>query len=201
MNTSILISFHRCAVQSFHPYVQFPTLSSQVDVIHSLCASLNELDTSLDCYKYNHSLPTIKCTVLCFRLMFFLSIEKKKMVGQLFFFSVAFSLLFSFTFPQLYLFPLSLSLSLPLSLNQLQTFFAIFTRQLFIYVSKCTAGFYFIFFYFFTMHFIGKIQSRSTCNVAWIPYCDAQVTSGLGSITLSLSKLSFSLSHIYQSLI
>jgi len=51
------------------------------------------------------------------------------------------------------------------------------------------------------MHFIGKIQSRSTCNVAWIPYCDAQVTSGLGSIILSLSKLSFSLSHIYQSLI
>jgi len=127
MNTSILISFHRCAVQSFHPYVQFPTLSSQVDVIHSLCASLNELDTSLDCYKYNHSLPTIKCTVLCFRLMFFLFIEKKKMVGQLFFFSRCFLLAFFIHFSSIIpLPPLSFSLSLPLSLNQLQTFFCYF---------------------------------------------------------------------------
>lgn len=61
----------------------------------------------------------------------------EKMVGQLFLFSVASSFLFSFIFLYYTSFPsLSLSLSLPLSLYQLQTFSAIFTRQLFIYVSE-----------------------------------------------------------------
>lgn len=68
--------FHRCRVQSFHLHVQLPALSSQLDVIHSLCASLNGLDMSLTRYKYSHSSLTLKCTVLRFRLMFFFYIEK-----------------------------------------------------------------------------------------------------------------------------
>lgn len=102
-----------------------------MDVIHSFCASLNGLDTSIDRYKYNHSPPTIKCTVLCFRLMIFLSIEKNGWAAFLIF--RCFLLPFFIHFPLLYL-PLP-PLSLPLSLYQLQSFFAIFMRQLFIYVS------------------------------------------------------------------
>lgn len=153
-----------------------------MDVIHSFCASLNGLDTSIDRYKYNHSPPTIKCTVLCFRLMIFLSIEKNGWASFLIF--RCFLLPFFIHFPLLYLPLPPLSATVSLSVTKL---FCYFYETAF-HLCKCTAGFYFLF-NFFTLLFIGNIQSRSTCNAAWIPYCDAQVTSGLGSITLPMSKL------------
>lgn len=108
--------FHRCRVQSFHLHVQLPALSSQVDVIHSLCASLNGLDMSLDSYKYNHSSLTIKCTVLCFRLMFFIYIEKNAWAA------FPFSVVFSFRFSLIFLFLLQLILSVLVAVFfQLQT--------------------------------------------------------------------------------
>lgn len=182
-------------IQSFHTYVQLPTLSSQVDVIHSHCASMNELDTSLDSYKYNHSSPKIKCTVLCFRIMFFICIEKNGWAAFLYFLSLSPSFFHSLSS----IIPLSfiLSLSRPLSFYQLPILFAIFMRQLFIYVS---AQLDFIAYFFFSHFSTLETYSADPHAMQHGGDCDAQVTSVLGSITLFTSEPSSSLHHIYQSL-
>lgn len=95
--------------------------------------------------------------------------------------------------------PLSfiLPLSWPLSFYQLPKLFAIFMRQLFIYVS---AQLDFIAYFFFS-HSTLETYSADPHAVQHGGDCDAQVTSVLGSITLSTSEPSSSLHHIYQSLI
>lgn len=119
------------------------------------------------------------------------------MAGQLFVFSVAFYFLFSFTFLYYtsFLYPPSLSATVFLSVTK--TFFAIFMRQLFIYVS---AQLDFIAYFFFS-HSTLETYSADPHAVQHGGDCDAQVTSVLGSITLSTSEPSSSLHHIYQSLI
>ncbi len=182
--------FHRCRVQSFHLHVQLPALSSQVDVIHSLCASLNGLDMSLDSYKYNHSSLTIKCTVLRFRLMFFIYIEKNAWAA--FPFSVVFSFPFSFIFLFFIIaYPLCLGCCL-FSVTNTKVHFAIFTRQLFV-----RAQLDFIAFFHPAPHWK---QIHMQCSVEPCTVTHKLLQVWVALLSLRQNRAS-SLDHIYQGLI